>query len=29
MEIENDWVAEKDYLDFLNISAEMGEEEDN
>ncbi|RVW71858.1 hypothetical protein CK203_061141 [Vitis vinifera] len=29
MEAENDRVAEKDYLDFLDISAEVGEEEDN
>ena len=27
MEIENDWVAEKDYLDFLDISAEVDEKE--
>ena len=29
METENDRVAEKDYLDLLEISAEVGEEEDN
>ena len=29
METENDRVAEKDYLDLLDISAEVGEEEDN
>ena len=29
MEVENDRVAEKDYLDLLNILAEVGEEEDN
>ena len=29
MEAKNDWVAEKDYLDLLDISAEVGEEEDN
>ena len=29
MEAENDRVAEKDYLDLLDISAEVGEEEDN
>ena len=29
MEVENDQVAEKDYFDFLDISAKMGEEEDN
>ena len=29
MEVENDRVAEKDYLDLLDISAEVGEEEDN
>ncbi|KAL6331904.1 hypothetical protein AAG906_020252 [Vitis piasezkii] len=29
METENDRVAEKDYLDLLDISTEVGEEEDN
>ena len=29
MEVENDWVAKKDYLDLLDISAKVGEEEDN
>ena len=29
MEAENDRVAEKNYLDLLDISAEVGEEEDN
>ncbi|RVW26708.1 hypothetical protein CK203_116355 [Vitis vinifera] len=29
MEAENDRVAEKDYLDLLDISTEVGEEEDN
>ena len=29
MEIENDQVAKKDYLDLLDISAEIGEKEDN
>ena len=29
MEAENDRVVEKDYLDLLDISTEMGEEEDN
>ena len=29
MQAETDKVAEKDYLDLLNISAELGEEEDN
>ncbi|KAL6319755.1 hypothetical protein AAG906_036813 [Vitis piasezkii] len=29
MEAENDQVAEKDYLDLLDISTEVGEEEDN
>ncbi|KAL6341115.1 hypothetical protein AAG906_032230 [Vitis piasezkii] len=29
MEIENDTVAKKDYLDLLDISAEVGEEEDD
>ena len=29
MEIENDTVAKRDYLDLLDISAEAGEEEDN
>ena len=29
IEIENDRVAEKDYLDLLDISAEVGEEEAN
>ena len=29
MKAEIDWVAEKDYLDLLNILAEVGEEEDN
>ena len=29
MEVENDRVVEKDYLDLLDISVEMGEEEDN
>ena len=29
MQAETDKVAEKDYLDLLNISAEFGEEEDN
>ena len=29
METENDRVAEKDYLDLLDISAEVGEEEEN
>ena len=29
MEIENDQVAKKDYLDLLDSSAEIGEKEDN
>ena len=29
MQAETDKVAEKDYLDLLDISAEFGEEEDN
>ncbi|RVX02361.1 hypothetical protein CK203_028366 [Vitis vinifera] len=29
METENDQVAKKDYLDLLDISAEIGEKEDN
>ncbi|RVW18456.1 hypothetical protein CK203_105245 [Vitis vinifera] len=29
MEIENDTVAKKDYLDLLDISTEVGEEEDD
>ena len=29
METENDWVAKKDYLDLLDISAEVGEKENN
>ena len=29
METENDRVAEKNYLDLLDISADVGEEEDN
>ena len=29
MEAKNDRVAEKDYFDLLDISAKMGEEEDN
>ena len=29
MEVENDRVVEKDYLDLLDISAKVGEEEDN
>ena len=29
MEGENDRVVEKDYLDLLDILAEVGEEEDN
>ena len=29
MEVENDRVAEKDYFDLLDISAEVGEEEEN
>ena len=29
METENDRVVEKDYLDLLDILAEVGEEEDN
>ena len=29
MEAENDRVAEKNYLDLLDISTEVGEEEDN
>ena len=29
MEAENDRVAKKDYLDLLDISAEVGEKEDN
>ena len=29
MQVETDKVAEKDYLDLLDISAEFGEEEDN
>ena len=29
METKNDWVAEKDYLNLLDISTKMGEEEDN
>ena len=28
MKVENDRVAKKDYLDLLDISAEVGEEED-
>ena len=29
MEVENDRVAEKDYLNLLDISVEVGEEEDD
>ncbi|KAL6323472.1 hypothetical protein AAG906_039044 [Vitis piasezkii] len=29
MEIENDQVVKKDYLDLLDISVEVGEKEDN
>ena len=29
MEVENDQVTEKDYLDLLDILAKVGEEEDN
>ena len=29
IEAKNDKVAEKDYLDLLDIAAEVGEEEDN
>ena len=29
MQVEIDKVVENNYLDFLNISAEFGEEEDN
>ena len=29
MQVETDKVAEKDYLDLLDISAEFGEEEEN
>ena len=29
MEAENDWVVEKDYLDLLEISTEVGEEEED
>ena len=29
MELKNDRVAEKNYLDILNISTEVGKEEDN
>ena len=29
MEAENDQVTEKDYLDLLDITTEVGEEEDN
>ena len=29
IEVENNRVAEKDYLDFLDILVEVGEEEDN
>ena len=29
MEVENDRVAKKDYLDLLDISVEVGEEEEN
>ena len=29
MKVENDRVAKKDYLDLLDISAEVGEEKDN
>ena len=29
MEEKNDRVAEKNYLDILNISTEVGKEEDN
>ena len=29
MEAENDRVAEKDYFDLLEISVEVGKEEDN
>ena len=29
MKVENDKVAEKDYLDLLDISVKVGEEEDN
>ena len=28
-ETENNWVAEKDYFDFLDFLAEVGEKEDN
>ena len=29
MEVENDRVSEKDYLDLFDISVEVGEEENN
>ena len=29
MEVENDRVVEKDYLDLLDISVKVGEKEDN
>ena len=29
MEVENDKVVRKDYLDLLDISTEVGEKEDN
>ena len=29
MEVENDKVVEKDYIDLLDISAEVGQEKDN
>ena len=29
MEVENDRVVEKDYLDLLDILVEVGEKEDN
>ena len=29
MEAENDRIVEKDYLDLLDISVEVGEKEDN
>ena len=29
MEVENDRVAKKDYLDLLDISTEVGEEKEN
>lgn len=29
MEVENDKVVEKDYIDLLDISTEVGQEKDN